>query len=592
MNRNSNNEDEDLRTRMTKAENKIVDLEELVRTLKNENLELKASLAEIRSHLGLQNNPTQEVERKSLNSRSFHSEIRKSLEKSIEKEEENLTEETKTASIILQRPSEEGSKKASKESGLFKPKRLFENLLVVSVPEKDIPDCLNDSQSEGDSFISELNLSIKKNIQTKVLFNFAESAQMEPNITVPNIEKFITPCDFRVSDLGENPGATEKIFHKTVLKSQRKYTRKYICPFHPHDGILLKWHKEVNTFNPQRKLYAVCIKKSDFLVNNESTPKVFAVDTIYCMLTYYPIPNLIFDLLTSILNLIKKTRSQIYWNSGGKDIEEADFKILQNILLNQVKGYVETLLTIPQPVPCDTIEYLFNNDHMSKQQEVRQYSYSLNSQAYLELASWQASRVFSKFGLENIKFLISALLLEKCIIFISQDIVTVTSVLNTLLGLLHPFKYFHTIVPNLYPQLVRLCGAPMPITICINQKEDYFWETRLHENSRDIFVFLDSQIVYLDKTDSEFSKIPILDCLSVGIEELYKELNPKNSSFDFITNLSELQKTHPIKLDQSVNEKEAAPLDREKCQKLFNPLSAEHIKIDTPLNLFFGKIQR
>jgi len=279
---------DDLRNRMTKAENKIMDLEELVQTLASENLELRISLAEIKSLLGLQN-PNKE---ESLNSRSSQKSIEK--EEDIRRQSLQSQEETKSNSLIpllRQASSEEGnstvkqvdSQKVSKDSGLFQPERLFENILMISVADKDIPDFLNDSQSvaEGDSFISEASLSLQKNIKTKVLWNFAESAQLEPNITVPDIEKFATPCDFRVTDLGEDTGAIEKIFHKTVLKSQRKYTRKYICPFHPHDnGIVRKWHKEVNTFNPlhpqtslmirgyDEKFFPHCSKKLSFSRKN------------------------------------------------------------------------------------------------------------------------------------------------------------------------------------------------------------------------------------------------------------------------------------------------------------------------------------
>jgi len=600
------NENEDLKRRVTEAESKIRDLEDVVQTLAAENFDLRASLAEIKLILGLCDDQSdkklsQNEEMISVRLSENSKEIKES---GVEKEDQVLEEAPlleqrqslqnpeihheipnepvyKKFSSLTPKPSsnlfddiplnlnnqEEGQENGS--GGIFKPKRLFENFLVIGVPKEEISDYLKNSQMMYESMSSEMGSNNDSN-RTKILFNFAESAQVEPNITLPDIEKFITPSDFRVIDLKDDTETANKVFVKTILKSQRKYNRKYICPFQPfNNGILLKWHKEVDTFNPQRKLYAICIKKRDYLIVDGG---MVSVDTIYCMLTYYPIPSLIFNLLTSILNLMRKVRKQVHSDFGGKDQKRMDYEILDEILLNQVKEYLKVLLTIPQPMPSDTIEYRFNNDS-SGHQEVCEYSYGLNSQAYLELASWQACKTFGKLGLENIKFLISALLLEKWIIFISQDIVTLTSVLNTILGLLHPFKYLYSIVPNLPPKSVRLCGAPVPLTICINQREDYFWDTRLWEHSQNIFVFLDSQIIYVDSTHPEFSSIPVLDCLSQGVEELYKELNPQNSSFNVITDFDRLKWVLPAQVSENSyqfeKEKEVSKEEKEKCQKLF-----------------------
>jgi len=594
------NENEDLRRRVTEAEAKIRYLEDVVHTLAAENFDLRGSLAEIKRKLGLPEDESAKrlCQNEDMNLIRLFEDSKKAQEtseSSVEKEEIPLIVERqslqnpeihheiesgpvykKFSSLTPKPPSNEvddfpqnldnhveGQEDGNR--GIFKPKRLFENFLVIGVPKEEIPDYLKSSQLMYESISSEMSSNNDTN-RTKILFNFAESAQVEPNITLPDIEKFITPSDFRVIDLKDAPETANEVFAKTVLKSERKYNRKYICPFQPfNNGILLKWHKEVDTFNPQRKLYAICIKKRDYLIVDEN---MVSVDMIYCMLTYYPIPSLIFNLLTSILNLIRKVRYEL----GGKDKKRMDSEILNEIFSNQVKEYLKVLLTIPQPMPSDTIEYRFNNDS-SGRQEVREYSYGLNSQAYLELAGWQACKTFGKLGLENIKFLISALLLEKWIIFISQDIVTLTSVLNTILGLLCPFKYLYSIVPNLPPKSVRLCGAPVPITICINQREDYFWDTRLYEHSQNIFVFLDSQIIYVDSTHPEFSSIPVLDCLSQGIDDLYKELNPQNSSFRMITDFDRLKSVHPSQIPersgQFEKEKEISREEKEKCQKLF-----------------------
>ena len=428
---------------------------------------------------------------------------------------------------------------------VFVANRAFENLLVIGTTRKEAIENLK-AHSEK----TKLKPGDKVAFPGKILFNFAETAQLKDNVSLPDIERFIAPNHLRMSLYPMNDSNTEKRYFKVVLKSQRKYKRRFICPFQPHAGDiqLSKWAPYIDTVNPQNKLYAMCIKKSDYLIVNlgkRSKDQYAYVETIYCLLTYYPIPQLAFGFLTSVLNLTRRKRKELHYKSG-ENKEKVDFRILESILKQDVCPYLLSLLEVLTPCSNVLISYPFNDDKTTEYEQLT-YKCPNKEEAYLELASWHCDKLFTRFSLDNVKLIISAMLLEKSIIFFSRDITILTVILNTLLGLIFPLKYVCNIIPAIPPNSDVLFEAPMPTIIGVDRAEQYFWRRNLDSKASSISVFLDSHVIFINEDIPEIAKFPTLDFLTEGLEELYSRINIHQAKFDVITSVDRLREKIPLK---------------------------------------------
>ena len=416
---------------------------------------------------------------------------------------------------------------------IFQPENLFENFLVIGITKKDATEYIN-------------SLSVKNAKKDKmhycnsnILFDFAESVKGEQNVTPEKLERFLAP-KLSLIDKGNKINITDKLFYKVVMKSQRKYSKRYISPFNPHtiEIHISKWHKDIQVFNPQNRLYAMWIKKGDFIiVEDENKISHFLyVESIYCFLTYYPIPSLMFDLLTSILSLIRKVRKELYFDVFSNLQQKVDFTELNQILRNEVGNYLKSLCKLPLPKPFHVIDYPLHND--KNQKATQSYFYDSSKDAYLELVGWNAVQTFNIFSLENIKFLITALLLEKFIVFFSEDMGILSSTLNTLFGLITPFKYMFPVIPSLPPDLIRMCSSPVPLIIGINDNEESFKKNNLAQYTDIIFVFIDSQKIYTGSKNRGTLDVPILNFGEQEIYHLYQKLNHEELGMRTPTGLS------------------------------------------------------
>lgn len=81
---------------------------------------------------------------------------------------------------------------------------------------------------------------------------------------------------------------------------------------------------------------------------------------------------------------------------------------------------------------------------------------------------WGSFITFSYLSFKDIKFLVSAVMLEKKLIIFSSNKTLLTAVLSTLLSIIKPFKYTYPVIFNLPEILLNLCDAPGAALIGIN----------------------------------------------------------------------------------------------------------------------------
>ena len=394
-----------------------------------------------------------------------------------------------------------------KSTAVFEPKRLFENFFVLGISKDDVLARMKSSSSP-----TKRKDPIPYN--SKVVYNFAENVDLEEKVTLANFEKFIAPWQLSMTASYNSSNIADSAFYQIVLEPQKKYKRRYVCPFLPHneDIHLSKWAEYPEAINPQNKLYAICIKKGDYVIVDklEKNKEHFVyIDTVYCFLTYYPISEFFFNLTCSILNYVKMKRKELYWAAGG-DNKSSDFDKINAVFTGYVSSYLKEILKLKTPSSNSILSYPMHNEK-NEEQTMMQYKCPKEEDAPIELAMWEAQRTFSKFNLENINLIVSAILLEKNIVFFSRDITNLTAALNTFMGLIFPFRYVSTIIPAVPLNSEFIFDTPVPIISGVSRSENYFWDKELADKTDFIFVFIDSHIIFINENDDELINFPKLD---------------------------------------------------------------------------------
>lgn len=111
-------------------------------------------------------------------------------------------------------------------------------------------------------------------------------------------------------------------------------------------------------------------------------------------------------------------------------------------------------------------------------------------------SSWFCPRLFSALSMTTLTRLLSAVLLEKSIVFVGKQSMLSSAILG-LNSLLHPFKWCLALVPILPHPLIEMLEAPLPLLVGISRRE--YKDVTLTQEERDskIWVFLDSgEVLY------------------------------------------------------------------------------------------------
>lgn len=83
---------------------------------------------------------------------------------------------------------------------------------------------------------------------------------------------------------------------------------------------------------------------------------------------------------------------------------------------------------------------------------------------------WFCPTLFSLFSVDNMLKLLSAVMLEKSLVFIGKQGLLSSSILG-FNSLLYPFKWCLALVPILPHPLIEMIEAPLPILVGITKRE-------------------------------------------------------------------------------------------------------------------------
>ena len=112
---------------------------------------------------------------------------------------------------------------------------------------------------------------------------------------------------------------------------------------------------------------------------------------------------------------------------------------------------------------------------------------------------WHLPTFFSLFGPQTFAKLLTAVLLERSIVFVHQNYTVLSSVILSFKALLRPFMWCHSLIPVLPRPLLDHILQPLPVIVGISQDDyDQVLKTTTQQERRfKTWIFLDWQLSQL-----------------------------------------------------------------------------------------------
>ena len=153
---------------------------------------------------------------------------------------------------------------------------------------------------------------------------------------------------------------------------------------------------------------------------------------------------------------------------------------------------------------------------------------------------WHGPFFFHKIEFRHFFYIFRAIMLEKSIVFVSEDKNFLSSILNGYRILLKPFKWCHIFIAILPKLLIDYMWAPQPMLLGITNKEEFLEE--LDEDAWDDKIWVE-----LDPNDGKLINIhgdqELPECSLGGLE---KELRDLWTKIDQLNQLDLRQSTYQI----------------------------------------------
>jgi len=183
------------------------------------------------------------------------------------------------------------------------------------------------------------------------------------------------------------------------------------------------------------------------------------------------------------------------------------------------------------------------------------YEFPNQGLAYIENAKWNCNEIFMKFGLDDILLILGMIMLEKNLVFLSEDVQYLTSTINTLTAMTHPFKVstkISSVIPN---DGLAYLTAPGSFIFGLNRSQEYFWKYKLQKIETNIYIFLDERIIYFDESIPEFQEIPDLSFMKEEVKSVYCKLGNEEANFRIIKAANSLEEEFRKQKDVGLIEK-------------------------------------
>jgi len=434
----------------------------------------------------------------------------------------------------------------------FKPRQLFEDFFVVGVDRERISE-----------FIVENPKAMKGSIPGKILWNF-RSAEFIEDRPIQTIQDFVFPYGVKVRDITNEEHERDKLESRIFSEKERIHMTKMVFPLLPwnNDVLVGTWDPSVEQMNEHHLIYFVCVISTDYIAitpediqktypeTNIKETRIFEVRSASCFMSYYPIVPFFYQLLKSTSNQLRHIRMERY-NWDQRDLRKYDLISWMDLISDHLRKSLQIIYEqCPIPECGKKLEVSLSN--YPQYPLASSFLIPPASEAFAVESLWGSYIVFSHFSLKDIRWLVSALLLEKKLVFISRNSTLLSATLSVLITLIKPFLYTYPIIFSIPEVLLGLCDAPGAGIMGLNQGEDYFWnQDMLNLYPSCTFVLVDSLKVYaLEET--KVNKMPVFQDFDVRLKAAYNEIN--NSSEEMKKYMT-IEKIMKVKMREDLPER-------------------------------------
>ena len=248
-------------------------------------------------------------------------------------------------------------------------------------------------------------------------------------------------------------------------------------------------------------------------MKRKSDGELFIVEHAFCMLSRSSFFQAQFDAIDTLLQVINHNqRIASYREQSAQNLIDSflmiDYKNEQTYI--SIKRLYEDLLPCkgddkyPYGFKFDIqVETFVQNEELMKEKVSNPFTYQVPTSffdCYALSFNWHVPVLLSLFSdFRIIMKLITAVMLERSVIFISANPAKLSSAILGIKSLIKPFSWCNTQIPVLPGDLLQILDSPFPIIVGITQEsyaqllEDYYLESELVESNT---------WVYLDQADA------------------------------------------------------------------------------------------
>lgn len=277
--------------------------------------------------------------------------------------------------------------------------------------------------------------------------------------------------------------------------------------------------------NSNSFLYAFGIKIVDFIESKENKVKskkknrFWSLEKTYCFITKYPFTKFFLEIILQILNLMKVSKMKLQTVQNSESFSKIDTDFLKNFFSSDLTKILDFILNSQKNLDFHSIIDLRDSKIPFS------YVYQIpdfNKSFYLEV-EWVSGLGLSNLTDEIFAFLISSILLENSVVFVSENLGLLTSTMMTFLNLINPFKWHYPIVFNLPHDLMQILESPIPILVGIN-RNSYFINSLYQKYNHIIFVSLDKDKKIYNKNNMN----PFLnETFILKLKTIFNDFNEK-----------------------------------------------------------------
>lgn len=390
------------------------------------------------------------------------------------------------------------------------------------------------------SFIHYPKLFVSFFILGNPIENFKKGAEHKPEILYEfpkdnylisdEVRKMILNCSFSPDDTPERIHLTGSASDlNSLLYGQVPQKRDGNCftftlrSDQPRDTV-------TDLPNSNKELYYIfCLRIQDLTHSSECSE--YKATKIYCFVTFVPLFELHYEVLSNLLMLKRLDRMEQLISNERSLYTLGDEVITQNeVKLLESYAEIETVTSMGS-IQIDI-------------EKLDKLKFSVPDDLSMIDVPWLCAPLFSSLKFDDFFLVLCALAQEKSIIFVSQNRGLLTSCVLALQLLLRPFRWPNLMVPILPISLIDVLDAPVPLlagmTTKSSSRENLIW---IHLDD------LTNQVRCKDIEPNEI-KQPAASQLKRNIKQLYNTFN--NSEICFNPNLD--QKRASIEIAESIKD--------------------------------------